>query len=55
MLSALLGVTYSGDVQDFVFRYLFVGLNVSLVLSVVYHIRRSTSENRLWMGKEALR
>jgi len=37
LLATIVGAAYSVDVEDFVFGYLFVGLNVSLVLSMLYH------------------
>jgi hypothetical protein len=36
-LSAIAGANRSGNMQDFVFRYLFVGLNMYLLLSFLYH------------------
>ena len=37
VLSSIAGAGCSTDVHDFVFRYLFVGLNISMGLSFIYH------------------
>ena len=37
VLGTILRAAYSEGVQDFVFRYLSVGLNISIILSMLYH------------------
>lgn len=45
LLSAIVGAACSKGVQDFIFRYLFFGVNLSLTLSTLYHVKYSARQN----------
>jgi len=45
LLSTIAGAAYSEGAQDFIFRYLFFGANLSLILSTFYHAKYFAHRN----------
>ncbi len=43
LISTIVGAACSEGAQDFIFRFLFLGVNLSLTLSAVYHLKYTHS------------